>query len=193
MVAKLPIVLLRSGAFSMRRVLICIMAGLTGWLLLSTVALASKSPADYPLRVHIFHHNAHSHYYHRSLDEVDGEGRANLYEGGMPYGFDFSYHCGDRLMNSMGFETYFARWKKPGKVLEVLLPVMGKPGAGEACDLDVVMKNAAYYYRNGVVMEEPQASFKEWMDKHQYDPEHGLNEPVKTGPEPPMNGTPAQQ
>jgi hypothetical protein len=80
------------------------------------VAWAGKwSAADYPLRVHIFQFNAHSHYYNRVLDAVDGEGRANLYENGQPN--DFSYQCGARLMVSPGFETYLARWKKPGREL----------------------------------------------------------------------------
>jgi hypothetical protein len=163
----------------MRRVCLSFLIGIAGCLLLSTTALASgRTAADYPLRVHIFEHNGHSHYYHQSLDSVDGEGRANLYENGLPHAFDFSYHCGDRLVNSMGYETYFARWKKPGKVLEILLPVMGKPGAGEACDLEVILKDAAYYKHNGLLNEEPIQVFKEWMDKRQYDPEHGMNEPL---------------
>jgi hypothetical protein len=30
------------------------------------------------------------------------------------------------------------------------------------------------------VEEEPEAAFKDWMDKHKYDPEKGLIEPVRT-------------
>ena len=48
----------------------------------------------------------------RTLDDVDGEGRANLYENSQPRGFDFKYVCDERLMNSMGYETFPARWKK---------------------------------------------------------------------------------
>jgi hypothetical protein len=163
----------------MRRALFCILSGIVGSLVFSMTAMAGgHNAADYPLRVHIFQHNSHSHYYRGSLDAVDGEGRANLYENGDPHAFDFGYRCGDRLVNSMGYETYFARWKKPGKVLEVLLPVMGKPGAAEACELDVLLKNTAYYRHNGELNEEPVEAFKSWMVKHQYDPEHGLNEPV---------------
>ena len=124
----------------MRRVLLCGLAGLAVCVLLSTAVLAAHNPADFPLRVHIFSHNSVSHYWGpggaRSLDEVDGEGRANLYENGEPRGIDFRYVCGNRLMNSMGFETYPARWKKPGKELQILLPADGGAadeggGAGE--------------------------------------------------------------
>ena len=92
-------------------------------------------------------------------------------------------------MNSVGYETYFARWKKPGKSLEVLLPVMGKPGAAETCELKVEMKNVAYYRHNGAIEEEPEAAFKDWMDKHQYDPEKGFIEPVHTAAAPTRDGT----
>ena len=167
----------------MRPAFFYVLIALAACLLLSTSAMAGTlNSADYPLRVHIFQHNGHSHYYHHteSLDEVDGEGRANLYENSLPHGFDFGYRCGERLMNSVGYETYFARWKKPGKTLEILLPVMGKPGAADACELKVEMKNIAYHRHDGAVEEEPEAAFKDWMDKHKYDPEKGLIEPVRT-------------
>jgi hypothetical protein len=174
----------------MRRVFLWSLSGLAGCLLLSTaVQAAGGGGAAYPLRVHIFQRDSHSHYYRgQSLDYVDGEGRANLYENGEPHGFDFSYRCGERLMVSAGYETYFARWKKPGKTLELLLPVMGKPGAADACELQVEMKNAAYYRHNGAVDEEPEATFKDWMDRHQYDPENGKNDPVPVAPAPTGSG-----
>jgi hypothetical protein len=165
----------------MRRVLICGLSGVAAFLLLSTVALAGRlNLADYPLRVHVFEHNAHSHYWHQSLDVVDGEGRANLYENGVPRGVDFSYRCGERLRNSVGYETYPARWKKGGKELEILMPEFGKPGAFNSCDLNVEMKDSAYRKHGGALEEVPVAEFQKWMEKHDYDPEHGKNEPVAT-------------
>jgi hypothetical protein len=161
--------------------------------LLSTTALASHNPADYPLRVHIFLHNSHSHYVRQILESVDGEGRANLYENGEPRGFDYSYRCSERISNSAGFETYPARWKKRDQTLEILLPKMGKPGAADACELKVEMKDFAYYRRNGNVETEPQTAFKEWMQKHEYDPEHGKNEPVRVAQEPAPTGANAPQ
>jgi hypothetical protein len=174
----------------MRRVLLLCLIGMLGLALLSTAASAgSRNPAYYPLRVHIFQFNGYSHYYHggdyiNSLDQVDGEGRANLYENSQPHAIDFSYHCSHRLMVSPGFETYIARWKKPERDLEILLPVMGgKPGEMNSCDLMVNVKpDSAYYQHNGPLSEEPAAVFKAWMDKHQYDPEHGKNEPTNLSP-----------
>jgi hypothetical protein len=173
-----------SPGVCMRRIFQAIF-GLALSLAISSPAWAGgKNPADYPLRVHIFSFNGHSHYRDQLLQYVDGEGRANLYENGEPRGFDFGYRCDQRLSVSMGYETYMARWKKQGKELEILLPVMGKPNAADACELGVVMKDTVYIRHNGLLNEEPAADFKEWMVKHQYDPEHGMNQPVRTSPEP---------
>ncbi|MFY9853918.1 MAG: hypothetical protein WAK26_08595 [Terracidiphilus sp.] len=162
----------------MRRVLFCGLAGLAVCIVLSTAVLAARNLADYPLRVHIYSHDSVSHYWGpggaRSLDGVDGEGRGNLFENGEPRGFDFRYYCGNRLMNSMGYETYPARWKKPGKEMQILLPA-----DGGACDFKVDVKpDVVYHRRNGYLEEQPAAKYKEWMIRHQYDPEHGMNLPV---------------
>jgi hypothetical protein len=169
----------------MRRAIFCCLSGLVACFLIATAPLAAgRNMADYPLRVHIYQYNAHSHYYGptRTLDEVDGEGRANLYENGAPRGFEFSYRCGDRLRASPGYETYMARWKKSGRTLEVLLPQFGKPGAFDSCEMQVDMKDSVYFKHNGMLDEEPAAKFKEWMARHQYDPEKGKNLPVEDAP-----------
>ncbi|MGD0940746.1 MAG: hypothetical protein ABR905_13660 [Terracidiphilus sp.] len=173
----------------MRRALL---SGLAGCLLLSTVALAGgRNAADYPLRVHIYQFNGYSHYAYQTVNYVDGEGRANLYENGEPRGFDFKYRCGERLRGSAGYETYVARWKKAGKELEILLPQFGKPDSYDTCDLVVLMKeNTVYHRSNGLLGEEPAAKFKAWMEKVQYDPEHGKNEPVPAPPVPVAPSTP---
>lgn len=171
----------------MRRIVLCAL------LLLPVVALASKwTPAEFPLRVHIFGFNGYSHYYDRALERVDGEGRANLYENSQPIGFDFSYTCGARLMGSPGYETYMARWKKPGRVLEILLPVLGgKPGEMDSCELKVLLKQDTVYVKhNGLIGEEPASVFKNWMVKHQYDPEHGLDQPVRGSAQPAQGAAP---
>jgi len=167
----------------MRRFAMFSLSGLAACLLLSPAVLAGGHKAsDFPLRVHIFEHNSHSHYSHRMLDYVDGEGRANLYENGVPRGFEYGYRCMERLRNSDGYETFMARWKKPGKTLEILQPVFGKPDAAETCELSVEMKETAYYKKGGALGEESPEIFKEWMVKHEYDPEHGKNEPVSPAP-----------
>ena len=176
----------------MRRIFLYGLSVFAVCLLFSTVAMASHNPADYPLRISIFQHSSYSHYYGpygiRSLYEVDGEGRANLFENGEPRGFDFRYNCSNRLMNSAGDETFRARWKKPGMELEMLLPAQ----AG-TCTLKVEMKDGIVFRRrkDGALIEVPAAKFKEWMVKYQYDPEHGKEVPVAPDPEPPGAGTSA--
>jgi hypothetical protein len=154
-------------------------AAAVAFLLLPAAAFAAHNPADYPLRVHIYKHTGVSHYSGwggaRSLQGVDGEGRANLYENSRPRGFDFHYECDDRLMNSSGFDTYPARWKKPGVELELLLEA-----TGHTCKLHVAMKEGVVYHsHDGRFGEEPADQYKAWMDRVQYDPEHGKNIPVR--------------
>jgi len=163
----------------MRRISSLFLVALILALLAPMRGFAAKNPADCPLRVHIFSHNSISHYSGyggiRSLTDVDGEGRANLYENSQPRGFDFQFVCEERLMNSMGYETYPARWKKVNAELELLLPVSGK-----TCKFHVAMKDGiAYFKNNGNFGEEPAEKFKAWMTKFQYDPEHGQNTPTR--------------
>ncbi len=165
----------------MRSTRFAALGGITVFLLISLNALASKrDPADYPLRVHVYRRAQTVHYGSGGgVDFVDGTGRANLFENGQPKGFDFSFRCSQRLNDSWGYETYLARWKKPSAILEILMPVMGKPNATVACQLNVAMKDSMVYYTsNGLLAEEPAAAYKEWMEKVQYDPEHGKDEPV---------------
>lgn len=140
----------------------------------------SKNPADYPLRVRIYTHNSHSHYWNGGLSHVDGEGRANLFENSIPTAFEFNYECGTRLMNSVAYETYMARWKKHGSQLEVLVPA-----TGATCVMKINMKpGIAFRVHNGHLEEEPSATLADWMKRHHYDPEHGQDlpqDPENTG------------
>ena len=155
-------------------------------LLLSMPLLAEKYRAsDYPLRVHIVNRNGIRHYSRiggtaSSLDEVDGLGQANLFENGEPRGFDFNHACGQPITPQMGYETFLARWKRQDRELEILMPVIGgKPGDMNVCNLKVSMKpDEAYVRHNGEIGLEPSATFKDWMAKHEYDPEHGKDLPV---------------
>ena len=148
--------------------------------LTSMPVMASNNPDQFPLRIHIFQRSEHTHFRHGVLDFAQGLGRANLYENGQPLGFDFSFECGERVMTSAGYETYLARWKKKGLSLEILVPVIGKPGATHGCELKVEMKDFAYFHHAGALYTEPPTAFRQWMEKHQYDPEHGKNEPVRS-------------
>ena len=146
----------------------------------------SKNPADYPLRLHIYGRSQTSFYYSRmrSLDETQGDGRANLYENGEARGLDFNYQCSYKVRASFGYETYPARWKKQGKQLVVLLPVFGQSGKFFTCDFNADMKDFAYAQGKDGIRSEPVAQFKLWMQRHDYDPEHGKDVPVRGGGEP---------
>jgi len=183
----------------MRRVLNRCAVVALACLVFSTAALAGKySAADFPLRVHIVFRNGIRHYHgmgggFSSLDAVDGLGEGNLFENSQPLGFDFNYSCSQPITPTPGYETFLARWKKAGRVIEIVMPVMGgKPGEMNACDLNVTMKqNTVYVRHNGEVTEEPVAEFKDWMVKHQYDPEHGKDVPVNVAADRPPADQPA--
>jgi hypothetical protein len=140
----------------------------------------SRNPADYPLRIHVFRRAETTFYHQRVAEETKGEGRANLFENGEPRGLDFEFDCGKKLKTSSGFETFPAKWRKPQEELIVLQPEFGKAGSYSTCRFKVQMKDFAYYTHNGALSSEPIATFKDWMTKHQYDPEHGKDEPTPT-------------
>jgi hypothetical protein len=167
----------------MRRIHMCLIRSLAGCAFCSASLLfASPNATDFPLRVHIVQNSNHSHYRYNTLDWVDGEGRADLFENSNPRGFDYAFRCDERVEPSPRYETYPARWKKQDRELEFLQPVMGKPGSWRTCDLKVNMKETVYIRRNGLVDEESTATYKQWMEKRQYDPEHGKSEPVASAP-----------
>jgi len=141
----------------------------------------SHNPSDYPLRVHIYRRNETTFYQNRQAQEAKGEGRANLFEGGQPKGIDFQFECDTKLQTSSGFETFPAKWKKPGQELIILQPQFGKNGY-DTCKLKVMVKDFVYVSRNGNLSSEPAEVFKQWMVKHDYDPEHGKNTPTQMPP-----------
>lgn len=145
----------------------------TGWA-------ESKNIADYPLRLHIFGKSETTFYHNRWADESKGEGRANLFENGEARGVDFNFDCTKKIKASFGYETYPAKWKKPGKQLTVLFPEFGKAGSYFTCTIDTDVKDFAYLAHDGRMGSEPVADFKRWMVNHDYDPEHGKDMPKKT-------------
>lgn len=130
-----------------------------------------------PLRVHVYTTRERTLSRAGKPVAVEGMGQANLYERGNPRGFDFRFTCPGKVPTSVGYQTYPARWKDRPRVMEVFVPG-GKPGVGMRCEMKVEFKDGAYYRRSEKVEMEPAAAFKEWMVKHQYDPEHGKNEPT---------------
>ena len=137
-----------------------------------------SNPAHYPLRLHIFNREEVTHYHHGSEDFSKGTGRANLFANGEVHAVDFRFDCGQKIESSIGAETYDARWIKPGQKLAVLFPVFGVSGKFFTCELDTDVKpDVAYTSHKGAINTEPSAAFKTWMQKHNYDPEHGKNTP----------------
>jgi hypothetical protein len=168
----------------------CLLPLIALCLLLSSSVMKgdSKNIADYPLRVHIFSRNETTFYHNRYADEAKGEGRANLFENGEVHGIEFTFDCDQKLKSSFGYETYPAKWKKPGQSLTVLLPVFGKANAYFTCELKSAVKDFAYVRHDDRLTSEPVDQYKQWMIKHDYDPEHGKNTPVKVDQNSPESG-----
>jgi hypothetical protein len=59
-----------------------------------------------------------------------------------------------------------------------LIPVFGKAGKYFTCNFKTDQKDFAYVMISGRLRTESPAEFKEWMQKHDYDPEHDKNEPT---------------
>lgn len=157
----------------------------------ATLIAESKNPADYPLRVHVFGRDQTTFYHNRSAEESKGEGRANLFENGEVRGIDFNFDCSEKLKASFGYETYPAKWKKPNQELTVLLPVFGKTNTYFTCNFKTDIKDFAYFAHDGKMSSEPSAQYKAWMVKHDYDPEHGKNTPLRLEPQPVASAQPA--
>ncbi|MGD0734332.1 MAG: hypothetical protein ABR976_04255 [Terracidiphilus sp.] len=173
----------------MRRVFLVGLGAVAGFLAISTAVRAGgPDPADYPLRVHVLKNTSQprnaraSKSLSDSPDYIDGMGVADLFEAGEPQGFEFSYSCMGGLKASVGYGTYPARWKKRAKTLEILVPQAGKPWNLETCGLRAEMRpGLAFVLNNDQVAEEAAKLFKEWMLKHQYNPEKDQNDPVVDG------------
>ena len=103
------------------------------------------------------------------LDEdpvFSGEGRADLVSPPTTtQGFSFRYdNCGRMRVNT-GFQSLPARWKSPGKKLEVLIPsdeipANGRPLKPQRCILTVTMHDFVYLLlRNGAIVQVSQDAY----------------------------------
>ena len=144
----------------------------------------SKNAADYPLRLHIFGRNQTTFWHRDNMDEAKGDGRADLYANGEAHAVDFSYECPQKVRASFGFETYPAKWKKPGRELTVLFPEFGNPGKFFTCSFKTDVKDFTYAWNKGSLISASVEDYKHWMVAHDYDPEHGKDMPKKVGPAP---------
>ncbi len=106
---------------------------------------------------------------------------------------DIRFKCSRQLRASVGYETYMARWKTSRRVLEMLLPEIGKPGSASICQLAVDVRETEAFVpmEGGQTAVIPAAAYKLWMDKAQYDPEHGKENPLVPLQLNPSRGRPA--
>jgi len=149
------------------------------------VQAAGPDPAKYPLRVFIFRFanraNTSREPKHPQdmKDYTSGMGQGDLFENGEPVGFQFTYSCVVDMRNSVGYETFPARWKKKGKTLQILLSELKKAENLDTCDLEAnFTPGQAYIWKDGGVAVEPSEKLKAWMVRHQFDPESGAEEPM---------------
>jgi hypothetical protein len=164
--------------------------GLIGFCLFPATRSFAKDADDFPLRVVIFRNTEHGRHtrefksFNETQDYLDGIGQADLFENSMPVAFEYNYSCMPGMRISGGYEAFPARWRKRDKTLEILVPEPGKPWNNESCVLHATMQPAMVFYwsDDDDVMQEPAAKFKEWMVKHQFDPENGKVMPIEADP-----------
>ncbi len=95
-----------------------------------------------------------------------GAGRADLVTPPAgTQGFSFRYNDCTRVRVRPGFQSLLARWKKPGKKLEVLvpsddIPVNGRPLPPVRCTLSVTLHDFVYLLlRNGTLIQVSQEDY----------------------------------
>ena len=170
----------------MQRALLFGLSAIAACFAFSTEAFASgPNPENYPLRVHILKYASRTSPRRGGKDPsgmqefVDGQGVADLFENGDPRGFEFTSSCTDPPIASSGYGSFPARWKKKERTLEILLPQTGKPWNWVSCDLRTEMtEGLVFFWKNGSPAVEAAKTLKEWMVKHQYNPEQGKDEPI---------------
>jgi hypothetical protein len=180
----------------MQRAILFALSAVVSCFAFSTAALAGgPNPDNFPLRVHILKYASRSSSSRggKNLsgieDFVDGQGVADLFENGEPRGFEFTSSCTNPPASSSGYGSFPARWKKKEKTLEILLPQTGKPWNLESCELRTEMaEGVVFYWKNGSLAVEAAKVLKDWMVKHQFNPEQGKDEPILAAGELPAPG-----
>jgi hypothetical protein len=125
-------------------------------LLLSTIVLAGKNLADYPLQIQI----VESHWHNHRDGSVDGWGRGNVKDGDSIHAFDFSYESGGPFHRTIGDAHYLARWKKNQLKLEMLVGEIGSPDKFHTYDLKTSVREDVYIPSPGGAVAVSQAEYK---------------------------------
>jgi hypothetical protein len=118
---------------------------------LPVLALAAKNPADYQLKVQVVRQMWGVHNVRYAQYKATGSG--NIIDGSAIHAFDFKYDCSVGLARTPQNQSYLAKWKKTGSRLELLIPVIGKEGKYQTCELETSLHYGVYVYRQGGVAE----------------------------------------
>ena len=129
---------------------------LLGLILMAGLQLPVGAPTQvqnpaYPLRVKIVTRGqTRSGYRIRAFGRADLLGQASPPE----QGFDFQADCDVILMITHGSEAYSARWKKPGRELEILLSEMGSDKSRK-CTMKTDLKPFVYAIVDRTLVTQP--------------------------------------
>jgi len=111
-------------------------------------------PANYPLRVHVYSTRWGRDYLLTYYDSIGygyhGYGRANLTDGSKTNAMDYTFDCEEHFLKSDSGEDYIARWKKPGKEIEMLVGIIGTDKV-HTCRLHVTVKDYVYHRVRGTL------------------------------------------
>jgi uncharacterized protein len=122
---------------------------------------ADAKPRDlstYPLRVHIFQSDWDPRV--GNLMGGRGSGVANLIDGQDIHGFEFSYECPINYLKSVGNQAYAAKWKKPGKTLELVGNTVGNENKSNTCEFKLTLHDYVYDLQNGTLATFSQEQYK---------------------------------
>ncbi len=135
-------------------------------ILLSLVlsSFAGKSPADYPLKVHILQQMWASHNVRYS--EYKATGWGNIWADDSVHAFEFTYDCSFGLRKTARNEPYLAKWKKPQLRLALLASQIGKSDKYHECELKTTVHEGVYILGAGGISEMSQQNYKAWKAKH---------------------------
>jgi hypothetical protein len=128
-------------------------------LFLSTMLVAGKNLADYPLQIEI----VESHWHRHHDGSVDGWGRGNVKDGESIHAFDFTYESAGPFQRTVGDSHYLAKWKKEPLKLEMLVGEIGAPDKYHTYELKTSLRDDVYIpSANGAVA----VSQQEYKAKH---------------------------
>jgi hypothetical protein len=89
---------------------------------------------------------------------VNGQG--NIMDGSAAHAFDFKYENDRAIRFTAPNQTYSARWKKPGRELEVMAPDIGREGKYITCVMETSVREGVYAGRGYGIHEISQEDYQ---------------------------------